>query len=193
MSTARAKESENTMKKLMKSAMLLASVGAMLCFAGCKEKTPQEQLVDIMVTVDAECAKLGCKSLCGAEMIDKTRTMLVEEAQKKLAKAKPSIDAFMEYVGILKNLDSELKKVDVSLSDSGDDIVEKLRDLLDGSPTTQQTDIKDMRNTKHKLSKLVETTKQFNDICTKKTGKPYLNKREMGEAYGRVASVKTQT
>lgn len=104
------------MNKLIKSAMMMASVGAMLCIVGCGEKDPAKEVAATFREVNATLTNAGFKPIIPDDGIVPLENGAVKpEELKGMLEQKAQLDAcmpiFKKYVSILK----EVKSIDSTI------------------------------------------------------------------------------
>ena len=113
------------MNKLIKSAMMMASVGAMLCIVGCGEKTPVQQACSTFEEVNSIMRKSGFSmGMIPQEKMDELRSgklstndvaqaiELAQKAQTSLGKLKTYVKLLHDVNGVL-DADEKIKEEDI--------------------------------------------------------------------------------
>lgn len=103
------------MNKLIKSAMMMASVGAMLCIVGCGEITPKEQLTNTLKELHALVTQAGGNSKDLAGLITKLEAgeipepKIIEMMNKEGKLINDNISSLREYVDAVAKATTALK------------------------------------------------------------------------------------
>lgn len=113
------------MNKLIKSAKVMASIGAMLCIVGCGEKTPAQEACSTFEEVNGIIQKAGFREgVIPKEKIEELRsgklgTNDVAQAVELARNAKRSLEKLKKYVNVLHEvneaIDEKFKDEDVAM------------------------------------------------------------------------------
>ena len=130
------------MNKLIKSAMMMASVGAVLCIVGCgKELTPAEQADKQIVELFSLVADCGGIIPAGAK-----EAMLGKPEAEKVAMAKKLSSMFpklRQYGKLVKDANAQCKKLNEDPLVSADKIFGEFKSLVE-HPEKIDSEIKEM-------------------------------------------------
>ena len=166
------------MNKLIKSAMMMASVGAMLCIVGCGKEaaklTPQEEMLAMFQSVNDECAKLGAKPLVDTESIAKAKTLTQEQATAELAKLKPMFALFTEYAAALAEVNEMFKKATgTPYFKDGSEAYARLEDFTHGDDAKRKEKLNALKMSKEKGQAFFKLVAELNDLLKKTGGSRY--------------------
>lgn len=193
---------ENEMKRLIKTATLVASVGAMLCFVGCGESnntsttsaktstpkalSPREEMVEFSRKVNAELAKHGAEPMISDAQIAELETKQLEQEElDALVKIRSTFPVLQKYSSVLKEINDLCEQSAGKPIFKKDDISGKFGEFFEKSDAEQQQLVDALQSVPSQLKVYSSVIKEVNALSEKLGGHPWVDKGDLVKTFNR--------